>query len=220
MLKADLHLHSKEDKLDLDIVYSAKELIDYASKLGFEVLAFTFHRTRYYNEDLKKYAAKKGILLIPGMEALIEGSEVLLLNITENPNVKTLDELRKYKQTHNIAVIAPHPFFPRFDCLHSKLIKNIDIFDGIEYSHFYIKPVNFNRKAARTAKKYNLPLIGTSDAHKFSQMNHTYSLIDSKKNAKSVIESIRNGKVQLKTQPLPFRLFLKLAFWLSIHLFD
>ena len=42
-LKADLHLHANEDPEYNSLNYSAKQLIDEASRLKFDVLSFTFH---------------------------------------------------------------------------------------------------------------------------------------------------------------------------------
>lgn len=164
MLKADLHIHTREDPVDSWISYSAKDLVKYAAKLRYNVLAVTNHNRIFYNSMLSSYAKKHGILLIPGVEANIEGKEVLLLNVKEvnTKKISDLDKLRK----ENALVIAPHPFYPRLNCLHSKLTQNIGSFDAIEYSHFYCKSFDiFNKKAVETARKYKKPLIGTSDAH-------------------------------------------------------
>jgi len=87
MLKADIHLHAGEDQLH-KLSYSSKELIDHASRKGFEVLALTFHRDIFFNKELSDYAKKKGILLIPGVERYIEGKEVLIYNLKEGEEKK------------------------------------------------------------------------------------------------------------------------------------
>ena len=87
-----------------------------------------------------------------------------------------------------IFILAPHPFYPRGNCLKEDFLRNIDVFDGIEYCHYYCRGYNpYNKKAATKAKKYNKPMIGTSDAHRLFQFNKTYSLIDANKNIKEVI---------------------------------
>ncbi|MBC8495370.1 PHP domain-containing protein [archaeon] len=209
MLKADLHLHAGEDKCH-NIKYSSKDLIDRAASLGFEVLAFTFHDQTSYTEELADYAKKKGILLIPGIEKHIEGKEVLLYNITAEQikKLKSFADLKELKKKHDILVIAPHPFFKRKNCLDKKLIEHIDLFDGIEYAHFYLSWLNFNKKSVEVAEKFSKPLIGNSDSHYLVQLNTTYSLIDSEKNIKSVFKAIRNKKVVLKTKPVSLFYFI------------
>ena len=71
------------------------------------------------------------------------------------------------------------------------MIRAIDVFDAIEYSCFYVKLINKNKKAVKIAKKYKKALIGTSDAHYLWQMNNTYSLINSKKDILSVINAVK-----------------------------
>ncbi|MBI2129280.1 PHP domain-containing protein [Candidatus Woesearchaeota archaeon] len=220
MLKADLHIHTDKDPIDrCYIKYSPKELIDYASELGFEVLAITHHRQLYYSKEIADYAAKKGILLVPGAEILIEGKEALLYNFkdSEIKKIKTFSDLKKLKRKNNL-VIAPHPFLPHhhFISLFSKLVKNRECFDGIEFCHFYTKFLNFNKKAVKLAHKFKLPLVGNSDLHRLWQMNYTYSLIDSKKDVNSVIAAIKKGKIIVKSRPLPVLVFLRVI-WFVIR---
>ncbi len=209
MLKADLHLHAGEDKFH-KLGYSSKELIDLAAQQGFEVLALTFHKDVFYYRELGEYAKNKGILLIPGVEREIEGKEVLIYNVTDEEAKKTntFDDLRALRKKKDIIIIAPHPYFKRGECLGKKLEENIDLFDGIEYSHFYLKSFNLNRKAENIAKKHSLPLIGTSDAHNLWQLGYTYAMIDSGKDMALVFKAIRKGKVRLVTRPIPFIRFV------------
>jgi predicted metal-dependent phosphoesterase TrpH len=203
MLKSDFHIHTGEDPYD-KIPYSAKELINHAAKLGFEVLAITNHHKIHYSKNLADYAMKKGILLIPSVEAHVAGKEVLLLNVRKPGivnNFSDLEELRK----ENVVVIAPHPFYPTDSCLGKDLVRNIKYFDGIEYSHFYLKNFNiFNKKAIKVAKQYNKTLVGTSDAHGFYQFGKTFTLVDSNKDIDSVLEAIRKGKVEVKTNRISY----------------
>lgn len=205
MLKADFHTHAGIDehhKLD----HTPKELIDKAGKEGYEILAITNHNTFTYNKDLADYAGKRGVLLIPAAEALIRGKDVLLLNITKNlmKKIRTFEALERYK-SENLMVIAPHPFYPDPRSLHSKLEQNINLFDAIEYSHFYLSWFNkFNEMAERLAKKYRKPMVGTSDSHLIEQFGATYSLIDAEKNIDSVFEAIRKDRIRVVTKPLPF----------------
>ncbi len=201
-LKTDLHLHTSEDPKD-KIRYSARQLIDHAFQNGFDVLAITNHNFYTYNDYLKDYAASKGILLIPGIELSVEGKHIVLLNPTDNipQKIKSLPDLRDYKRQDTL-VIAPHPYFPMFQALKSKLEEYLDIFDAIEYTHFYFRRINYNKKAERRAREFNLPLIGVSDAHLLRQVGLTYSLIDTEKSLEAVIDAIRKKRIHIVTQPV------------------
>ena len=117
-LKANLHFHSKEDPVDI-ISYDLFEGIDKAAELGFNVLASTCHGKNICLDRHVKYAAEKGILLIPGVEANIyelgtrRRNHVVILNCNESVNnVRTFHDLKRYKQMYpEIFVIAAHPYF-------------------------------------------------------------------------------------------------------------
>lgn len=201
-LKADLHLHTSEDPKD-KVKYSARELIDHASWEGFDVLAITNHNFHTHNDFLRDYAASKGILLIPGIELSVEGKHVVLLNSTDSDpqKIRSLKDLKNYKNEDNL-VIAPHPYFPMLQALKSKLEKYVDVFDALEYTHFYFSRINYNKKAERKAKEFNLPLIGVSDAHLLHHVGTTYSLIGAEKTPEAVISAIRKKRIQIVTRPM------------------
>jgi predicted metal-dependent phosphoesterase TrpH len=205
MLKADLHIHTKEDPLDY-IHHTAEDIIDHAAKSGFDVLSITLHEKFLFSEDLKKYAEARNILLIPGVEANIDDCHVVVLNAkAEAESLSSFQDLSRYRHAHpDSFILAPHPFYPKGKCLRDKLIEHIQLFDAVDYCHFYFRGVNiFNKKALAVAKKYDKPVIGTSDCHLLFQFNHTYSLIDSEKNVDSVIEALRQNRVELVTEPIP-----------------
>jgi predicted metal-dependent phosphoesterase TrpH len=212
MLKADLHIHTNYIQ-KTETLYSPKELIDYAKEKGFSVLAFSEHENHNKNDpnplktyhDFKDYAESKGILLIPAVELLLSGNHILALNfLDDSKKYKSLDNLKEIKENNpNCIIVAPHPLFKRPICLgEKKLRKYIDYIDVIEFSHFYTNNINLNKKAVDIAKEYKKPMIGTSDAHFFQQLNKTYTLIDSKKDILSILNAIKNNKVQIVTKPI------------------
>ena len=211
LLKADFHTHCREDPHDF-IRYSAVQLLQEASKQGFGVLAITCHNRRLWSEDLRRRAEDLGILLIPGAEAAVCGKHTLLLDMPyTRRTVRTFDHVRRLKEDGGF-VIAPHPFFPAPKCLNGKLRENLDVFDAIEFSHFYTRTVDFNRKAVAYARLMDLPLVGTSDCHRIGELGTTYSLIDAEaKTIPAVFDAIRAGRVRVVTAPLrPFRKLQKI----------
>lgn len=224
MLKGDLHLHSKEDSQD-KIPYTAKELIDEGARQGLDVMSLTMHETVYYPQKLVDYASKKGILLIPGCEMKVEKRHILIYNKDAKKLAKIVDKIQKVNQIDKIAehkqdsiVMAPHPYFvnPLFfwkvSSIGKILEKNINTFDAIEYSHFYYRKINLNKKAVSLAKKYKKPLIGSSDLHRLYHFGYTNTLIDANKDIDSVFEAIRKRKVKVNTRSLPLHVFI----WLGI----
>lgn len=200
-LKADLHTHSQENSSE-KIEYSALELIDKARQCGFDVLSITNHDVLTYNGYLRDYARERGILLIPGVEATVEGKHVLLYNVKDYSSfpIRSFSDLKQFKAENNL-VVAPHPFFPMPPALMLKLYEHIRLFDALEYCRFYIRFLNFNAKMLAAAKQYDLPIIGNSDTHCLIQFNTTYSLIEAEKDVDAVIQAIKQKKVDVMTRP-------------------
>jgi len=149
--------------------------------------------------------------------------------------IKTFEDLKKYKNLRpQIFVLAPHPFVWDSKSLGKKLIQNIDLFDAIELTIFSNSPphqkrqslfsalhfclfwcggeiFNFNKKAKLIAKKYNKPLVATSDTHYLNMFKRGYCLIDVKnKTIADILNAIKNKKITNKVQPM--RLLTMLVF--------
>lgn len=212
MLKVQLHTHTSSDKRDRWISHSDKELIDRAAEKNFDVLSITCHQKLVFSEELSKYAEEKGVLLIPGIEARIEGCDILIINTDKKAEeLKTFKDLKKYRYKNpNCLVVAPHPYY-KIHSLGKNLIRNIKLFDAVEYSFFYSDRINLNKKA----EKLGLPVIGTADVHFIDFIETTYSYIDAEKDIKSVVKAIKNGKIKIETRPLTIprmaRLWLKMG---------
>ncbi len=215
MLKLDLHIHTRSFvKWEGNI--TPKELIDRASKLNFDVLAITEHATlnRYVKgvkffdalktyRNYKDYAKQKGILLLPGFEAHIEGKEVLFIDCLEDiRKYRTFESL--YDLKDNCFIIAPHPFLFKDSCLKEKLVEHIKLFDAVEHTASYLPWLNSNIKAEEVARKFDKPFIATSDSHWWFQFGRNYSLVDAEKNKDDLLEAIRKKKIKRVIDPLKF----------------
>ena len=199
-LKADLHLHTAEDPVDR-VGYTAKELIAKAADEGFDVISITNHQQMTFSQDLFFYAKERGILLIPGMEMTIQRRHVLVLNPSSHKACSDFFSLSKLRRPETL-IIAPHPYFPGTTSLNGCLLKHLDLFDALEYSHFYSLMINFNQKPGEISQSFGLPLVGTSDAHLLSQLGNTYSLIYAETNMEAVFAAIRQNMVKVISRPL------------------
>jgi hypothetical protein len=81
-------------------------------------------------------------------------------------------------------------------------LKHLNLFDALEYCHFYSTKINFNQRALEVCQSFGFPLVGNSDAHFLSQLGTTYSLIYAEKNLEAVFAAIRQNKVQVVSRPL------------------
>jgi len=199
-LRADLHVHTRE--AEPSITYSARDMIVRAARAGYRVLSITNHDTITYNDDLASFARDHDVLLIPGVEATVEGRHVLVYNAdVEADKLRTFADLRRYR-TPEWLVAAPHPLFPASYCLRERLWQEIDLFDAIEFSHFYTPRIDFNRPAVKLAAAVGLPLLGTSDSHLDEQFGTTFSLIEADLSVESVLAAVKHGRLSIVSRPL------------------
>lgn len=200
-LKVDLHLHTAEDPMDR-VRHTARELILKAADEAFDVLSITNHQQLTFNQDLYSFAWERGILLIPGVEVTIQRRHVLLLNPPQGKTFSDFHSLSRIRRPETL-IIAPHPYFPGIHSLNGRLLKNLELFDALEYCHFYSSKINlFNQKAVEVSRSNGFPLIGNSDAHFLSQLGTTYSLIYAEKSLEAIFAAIRKNRVEVITRPL------------------
>ena len=198
-------MHSSEDPRH-NLNYSAKELIEESSKKGYQVVSITNHNTVTYDQDLSEFAHSKGVLLIPGVEATVMGKHVLIYGVDgmdEKWDKLTFFDLKRLK-AKGAFIVAPHPFYPNYNCLGNLLERFSALFDAVEYSHLYTKKLNFNLKAQSFAKSKGMPLLGHSDSHSLKQLDYTYTLINSEKDRSSIFEAIRQSRTTIITRPARF----------------
>lgn len=201
-LKVDFHTHTSDDPKDY-IDFSARQLIDRAAERGLDGLAITNHNIITFSREIEDYAAGRGILLIPGIELTLSNKHVVVLNpkIRKAQDFRSLDDLPAVRNEESL-VIAPHPFYPGSRCLRSKLLAHIDSFDAVEFSFFYSRFINPNRKAVKIAGASGKPLIGSSDCHNIWQVGLTYSLVQAEKTIPSLIRAVKEGRVEVATTSL------------------
>jgi hypothetical protein len=208
-IKVDLHIHTLDDPKDA-LDYSAHELLERASKLGFRVLAITLHDAVFNHAEVFAEAVRMGILLIPAAEMRLEGADVILLNVTEEEveSLRTLADLQQLRARRgpSLFTIAPHPFYVFGGSIGEKLVEKIDCFDAIELCHFWSRLFNPNRRAIRVAEQYKKPLIATSDAHRLQAFGSNYTSIPRPREltAEGVISALRDGPLRLTSPPASF----------------
>ncbi len=205
-IKVDLHIHTLDDPKDA-VDYSAHQLLERARTFGFRVLAITLHDAVFNREEVFADAAAMGILLIPAAEMRIQGADVIVLNVTpeETAELKSFNDLRRLRERRGDSVftIAPHPFYVIGGSIGSRLLKEIDCFDAIEFCHFHIGLFNPNRRATRVASRFNKPLIATSDAHRLHAFGRHYTSIPmpSVLTVENVFAILRSGALRLTSPP-------------------
>jgi hypothetical protein len=218
-LKANLHFHTSDDPCD-KVPYTLEEGIVRASQLGFRVLAVTLHEAVYDVGGMAEFARKHGIILIAGAEVKISGRHTVIINAHKDAEkIKSFPDLISYRNDHPESfVLAPHPYY-LFHSLGDKLEKNVDLFDGIEFSWFYSKFFDLNKKASFFAKNVKKPFIATSDTHFLRYLDESYCIIESDgEDITSILSSLRAGKFE-NVSSNKKNFFTLLFIWLKYLLF-
>lgn len=203
MIKTDLHIHTSDDPADR-VPHTARQLVEHAASLGYGALAVTLHNRWWDPAPLRAFAAERGIVLLGAVERTIGGSHVLLVNVDrEAERVRTFDDLAAFRAATGALVVAPHPFYPVGSSLGgAQLDRHADLFDAVEISGFYIRGLDFNRRAVAWAQAHGKPLVGNADVHRLDQLGSTYSLVDAAPAPDAICGAIRAGRVQVRTRPL------------------
>jgi predicted metal-dependent phosphoesterase TrpH len=208
-IKIDLHIHTLDDPKDA-VDYSAHQLLERARALGFRVLAITLHDAVFDRQEVFADAAAMGILLIPAAEMRLHGADVIVLNVSaeEMAQLKSFDDLRQLRARRgsSIFTIAPHPFYILGGSIGSRLVREIDCFDAIEFCHFHMGLFNPNRRAKTVASRFGKPLIATSDAHRLDAFGRHYTSIPmpSALTVENVFAALRSGPLYLTSPACSF----------------
>jgi predicted metal-dependent phosphoesterase TrpH len=198
VILADLHNHCDPDPQDV-LTYNAFDLVDAAAEAGVSALAITPHRTVHHHPEAVGYARSRGILLINGGELMVDGRELVVLNLEpgELDSECSIGDLRKLRNRrgNDLLVIAPHPFYPRLTCAGDRLDDWIDVIDAVEWAHFHAPLWNPNIRAVRWAASRHKPVVANSDAHTLRMLgrNSTRLKVD-RLDIPSVFAAIRNGQ--------------------------
>ncbi len=204
MLKVELHTHTEDDPVD-KVPHSTRDLIDRAISLGYDALAITLHNRQLDLQPWISYAAARGLVLIPGVEATVAGKHVLLLNFERDAeDVRTFEQLALLKQHSSGLVIAPHPYFPAPTSLWGYLERHAHLFDAVERNAMFTTRVDFNLRAERWAHANGKPVVGNGDVHRLRQLGTTYTLVDAERSADAICAAIAAGRVRVVSEPLPW----------------
>lgn len=202
MLKIELHTHTDEDPADA-LPHGTRDLIDRAASLGYDALAVTLHERYFDPAPYQAYASARGLLLLSGIEASIDGRHILLINFPPAAAaVRTFDDLRRLKARANGLIIAPHAFYPTPSALRHRLDAEADVIDAVEINAMFTRGIDFNAAAIAWARTHGKPLVGNTDLHLLEQMGTTFSLVDADRDPDAICAAIKAGRVSVRSEPL------------------
>jgi len=209
--RVELHSHCHGDPIDTYIGHTIFEHIDQAKEVGLDAIAVTWHKKICAEVEAFAYAKSRDLLLIPGMEAEVDGHKhLVVINVAEGDisPTPTWDEVRAARaRKPDMLVIAPHPFYPHPSCLGSLMNGNDDCIDAVEWCMVHVgwipSRVNPNLRAARWAQQHRKPVVACSDAHSLTAIGKNASTVEADAlTAESIIAGIRAGRVSFHRKSL------------------
>jgi predicted metal-dependent phosphoesterase TrpH len=156
-----LHIHSKYSD---DGVLDPEEIVRVAQRKGLNGIAITDHDTIRGGEEAKKYETGDFKVII-GSEIMTEKGELIGLFLTKNIESKGLHDVINEIKSQGGLVVVPHPFDGLRRSAFHITEEYSSLVDAIEGFNSRCVFRGFNTKAIEFATKYNLPVIGGSDAH-------------------------------------------------------
>jgi predicted metal-dependent phosphoesterase TrpH len=213
--RVDLHNHCQGDPVDA-LTHTIYEHIDQAKKMGLDALAMTWHRRVCSDEAAFAYARERGLLVMPGMEAEIDGKHLVVLGLRDGdlPGQTSWPELRALRaRKPGVVVMAPHPFYPHPSCLNQRINDAVDCIDIVEWCALHVNwlpsRVSPNLRAARWAQRHGKPLVACSDAHSPAAIGRTPSTVEATALTEdAVLEAVRAGRVSFPRHSLEVFTFL------------
>ena len=209
--RVEFHSHCQGDPIDTYIGHSIFEHIDRAKEVGMDAIAVTWHKKICNDAAAFDYARSKDILLIPGMEAEVDGHKhLVVLNVAEGDITPTpsWDDVRAARaRKPGIFTIAPHPFYPHPSCLGNLMNGNEDCIDAVEWCMVHVgwipSRVNPNLRAARWAQKHHKPVVACSDSHTLQAIGVNSSTVEADAlTPEALFAGIRAGRVTFHRKSL------------------
>src|SRR5437016_5809394 len=220
-IKLDLHIHTLDDPKDV-IDYSAHQLLKRAKELGFGVLAITLHDAVFDRAEVFTDAAAMGILLIPAAEVRLQGSDIILLNVSaeEVAALKNFDDVRKLRVRRGLSIFtfAPHPFYVLGGSIGERLLDEIECFDANERCHIHKGLLNPHRRAAKEPARFGKPPIATADEYQLHAFGRHYTSIPRPRELTidNIFAALRKSPLRLTSPPASIVDLASAIYWIFL----
>ena len=211
-MKFDLHLHSKNS---LDAINEPRTIVKTFRKkrMGF---ALTDHETTKGWKETRALAKRENVPFIQGEEVKVYNGkelqgELVCLFLEKPVKASELPEVIDELKEQDAVIIVPHPF----DNLRKnfkgieRVARKVDAIEGFNSRCVFVLS---NEMAQDFAKKNNLPVTGSSDAHTPEELGAAWTEV-SGNSPEDLRKAIKKGKTKIggETSSIMVHLFTALA---------
>lgn len=200
-IKLELHAHtwySRGDKIKFDAVDKPEDIVLAAKKKGLDGIAIVDHNTQEGIKRAMKAGDRYNILVIPGMEISSRDGHIVALGIEEKiPRDMSAEETIELIHDQGGVATAAHPFDIESQGV-GRLVRKLN-FDCMEVFNSINVDKLANRMAMKVSKDLRITRVAGSDAHTRDMVGLSVNILDSDLDLDSVIDALRNDKVEIKT---------------------
>ena len=211
MLTVELHVHSAHSYDGRDPV---RDLLERAAAIGLDAIAVTDHDVIEGSLEAVEAAPEYGLLAIPGMEVSSAAGHVLALGVEETvePGWSFGETVDRIHELGGIAVV-PHPFQKsRSGVLANISPDELEAADAIEVYNSRLLTGRANRRAARFARRRNIPMTAGSDAHISEMVGQATTTVDTDEaSVAAILEAIADGRTTVEGTRTPWRISFRQA---------
>lgn len=203
-MKIDTHIHSKYSK---DSIMPLEDIIRCSHEKNLKAIAISDHDEIGAIEAIK-HVEHDGIIVIPAEEVSTSEGHIVALGITEYIKpLQTPEETIDQIHDNGAIAIAAHPYcFYRSGV--GSMVTGLDI-DAIETRNSrYILGFS-NYRAKKTSEKYDIPPIGSSDAHFIEGIGSCYTQIPEAYDVEEVLKYIKKGKTSAHGIRTPMKAIIR-----------
>lgn len=168
-MKIDFHIHTY---YSYDSFMKPEKILQVAKKRGLDGIIICDHNTIKGGIEVKKINRDNNFIVIVGAEIATNAGDVTGIFLTKEIESRYFDDVIKEIRAQNGKVILNHPY--KGHDLSKIDLSKIDFIEG------YNSRLNNedNQKAIVLAKKYNIPIIAGSDAHLYSEIANSTTIIN------------------------------------------
>lgn len=164
----DCHLH--DNKYSSDSHMDLYEAINIAKRMGLDGLCVTNHDNNLLRNEIGDSAKIDDVLVIVGAEILTFEGDILTFGLKDIPKeMISAEELLTLVKKNNGVAIAAHPFRNNNRGIGNNMRRLASLLSGIEAFNGSTLPIH-NMEAYNLANILNLPIFGSSDAHKLEKL--------------------------------------------------
>ncbi len=211
MLTVELHVHSAHSYDGRDPVDT---LMARAAEVGLDAIAITDHDEIAGSREAEELADEYGLIVIPGLEVSSAAGHVLALGVDElvPPDLSFRETVDRIHELGGIAVV-PHPFQEsRSGVLATISTDELLAADAIEVYNSRLLTGRANRKAARFARRNNIPMTAGSDAHISEMVGQATTTVDTdERSVDAILEAIEEGRTTVEGTRTPWHISFRQA---------